>query len=84
MDRRTDQASPSADVHLAGIVARIKIFVLHDRIIFRAALTRAITRSRFLTAELGTFGIFFIFSIIKNYFFCISYQVNLTGSGLFK
>ena len=29
-------------------------------------------------AELGTCGIFVIFSIIKNYFFCIFYQVEIT------
>ena len=34
-------------------------------------------------AEMGTFGIFKICSITKM-IFCIFYQVNLTGSGLFK
>ena len=34
-------------------------------------------------AELGTFGIFEFFQTQK-LIFCIFYQVNLTGSGLFK
>ena len=32
-------------------------------------------------AELGTCGIFVIFSLMKNFIFCIFYQVNLTGVG---
>ena len=36
-----------------------------------------------MNAELGNFGIFFYFSPNKNDFL-LFYQVNLTGSGLFK
>ena len=36
-----------------------------------------------VVAELGTFGIFYFFSFKKK-IFVIFYQVNLTGSGLFK
>ena len=37
----------------------------------------------YLNAELGTLGFFFFFQQQKM-IFCIFYQFNLTGSGLFK